>query len=98
MPAFTHARISSRADILLAAMLFGRPSSSASRRFDTAARRSASNMHSPCGMLLSAVSKRPASRLTSRLATTASSRTRRSRSEMNFTEAKNGTSTKAKIV
>ena len=90
--------MSSRAEALLAAKSCVTPRSSASRLFDTATRRSASNMHSPCGMLLSAVSKRPASRLTSRLATTASSRMWRNRSEMNFTDAKNGTSTKAKIV
>ncbi len=74
-----------------------RPAAPPSRLLQTAMRRSASNMHSPCGILLSAVSNRPASRLMSRLATTASSRTRRRRSEMNFSVTKKGTSTKAKI-
>ena len=74
-----------------------RPAAPPRRLLQTATRRSASNMHSPCGILLSAVSNRPASRLMSRLATTASSRTRRRRSEMNFSVAKKGTSTKAKI-
>ena len=60
-------------------------------------RRSESNMHRPCGMLLSAVSNRVASKVMSREAITASSSVRRSLSAMNFNPKKEGTSSPANI-
>ena len=96
-PALMMASTTSRTHRPFSSRSLASPSCCFSLPFETTTRRLESNMHRPCGMLLIAVSKRLASSDMSREEMTASSSVLRSRSAMNLSARKAGTSRPAKI-